>query len=118
QAALRDVLSCGVGFHAIEAHGQHCAFVTAQIRRFGNVLAHAQVLAGLAHVTQRKELGATLQGSKPLRKLSGKIEHAGWPLSSVSGRSRQMVRRFREQARSHGMCGNELAREWNTRVWD
>ena len=80
QALLRQVVGRGVGFDAVDAHGQHRAFVTAQAWRFGDVLAHRQVLAGLAHITQRKEFSARAQGSKALLELGVEIEHSGTSL--------------------------------------
>ncbi|CAI8974628.1 hypothetical protein EMIT0P100_60150 [Pseudomonas sp. IT-P100] len=80
QAGLRQVVGRGVGFDAVDAHGQHRAFVTTQARRFGDVLAHRQVLAGLAHITQRKEFSARAQGSEALLELGVEIEHSGTSL--------------------------------------
>ncbi len=80
QALLRQVVGCRIGFDAIDSHGQHRAFVAAQARRFGDVLAHRQVLAGLAHITQGKEFGARAQGSKALLELGVEIEHSGTSL--------------------------------------
>jgi hypothetical protein len=69
---LRQVVGGGVGFDTVDPHGEHRAFVVAQARRFGDVLAHRQVLAGLAHITQGKELGAGAQGSEALLELGWK----------------------------------------------
>ncbi len=51
QAGLGQVVGGGVGFDAVEPHGQHRPFVEAQTRGFGHVLADREVLAGFAHVT-------------------------------------------------------------------
>ena len=80
QAGLGQVVGGGIGFDAVDPNGQHRAFVTAQARRFGDVLAHRQVLAGLAHITQRKEFSARAQGSKALLELGVEIEHSGTSL--------------------------------------
>jgi len=50
QAGKGNVVGRGVGFDTVETHGEHGAFVVAQVWRFGDVLAHRQVLAGFANV--------------------------------------------------------------------
>ena len=80
QALLRQIVGRCVGFDTVDAHGQHRAFVTAQAWRFGDVLAHRQVLTGLAHITQRKEFSARAQGSEALLELGVEIEHSGTSL--------------------------------------
>ncbi|MNX99992.1 hypothetical protein D3C86_1324710 [compost metagenome] len=80
QALLRQIVGRGIGFDAVDPHGQHCPFITAQAWRFGDVLAHRQVLAGLAHITQGKEFSARAQGSKALLELGVEIEHSGTSL--------------------------------------
>jgi len=79
QAALRQVVGGGVGFHAAHPHGQHRPFVSAQARRLGDVLAHRQVLVRFADITQGKEFGARAQGSEALLELGVKVEHGGPP---------------------------------------
>jgi hypothetical protein len=87
QALLRQVVGRRVGLNAIDANGEHRAFVAAQARRFGDVLAYRQVLPGLAYIPQGKKLSARAQGSEALLELGVEIEHSGTSLSGGSGRA-------------------------------
>ncbi|MCY1184949.1 hypothetical protein D9M73_256850 [compost metagenome] len=76
QALLRQIVGRRIGLDAVDPHGQHRPFVTAQARRFGDVLAHRQVLPGFAHITQGKEFSTRAQGSEALLELGVEIEHS------------------------------------------
>jgi len=80
QALLRQVVGRRVSLDAVDPHREHRTLVTAQAWRFGDVLAHRQVLAGLAHISQGKKLGARAQGSEALLELGVEIEHSGTSL--------------------------------------
>nr|BFE93424.1 hypothetical protein GCM10020185_39600 [Pseudomonas brassicacearum subsp. brassicacearum] len=83
QAGLGQVVGSGIRLDPVDPHGEHRPFITAQTGRFGDILAHRQVLAGLAHVTQGKEFSARAQGSKTLLELGVEVEH-GTSLSGVA----------------------------------
>ncbi|MOA15049.1 hypothetical protein D3C78_1351880 [compost metagenome] len=76
QTLLRQVVGRRVGLNAIDAHGEHRAFVASQARRLGDILAHRQILPGLAYIPQGKKLSARAQGSKALLELGVEIEHS------------------------------------------
>lgn len=78
QAGQGNIVGGRVGFDTVEAHGEHGAFVAAQVRRFGDILAHRQVLAGLAHVAQGEEFGAGAQGGEMLFELRVFVEHGAF----------------------------------------
>ncbi|VVN41397.1 hypothetical protein PS683_05535 [Pseudomonas fluorescens] len=75
QAWQGNVVGRGVGFHPIETHGEHDAFVVVQVRGLGNVFAYGQVLAGLAYVAQREKVGGGAQGTEMLFKCGVVVEH-------------------------------------------
>ena len=64
QARQGNVVGRRVGFHTVETHGEHGAFVVVQVRWFSDVFAYGQVLAGFAYVAQREEFGAGAQGTE------------------------------------------------------
>ncbi|MCY1443198.1 hypothetical protein D9M71_596000 [compost metagenome] len=104
QAGLRQVGGGRVGFHAIEAHGEHCAFVAAEERRLGDILAHRQVLLALLHITQGEKFATAAQGGEALAQQCGQLEHAGTSVCAVvppQNHSSCMLRQVSSRAASN-----------------
>ena len=78
QAGKGNIVGRGVGFHAVETHGEHGAFVMAQVRRLGDVLAHRQVLAGFANVAQGEKFGGGAQGTEVFLERGVVFEHGAF----------------------------------------
>ena len=91
QAGKGNIVGRGVGFHAVETHGEHGAFVMAQVRRLGDVLAHRQVLAGFANVAQGEKFGGGAQGTEVFLERGVVFEHGAF-LVGGSARAGQQSR--------------------------